>query len=94
VALIAFVLFGNPSAGPYPGSFVPGFWRVIGPWLPGGAALSALRGTVYFGGTAVGRPLGVLALYLVVGIVATVALGARRNAHALEVEIMAVAAAA
>jgi hypothetical protein len=89
VALILFLLLGNPSAGLYPGSFVPGFWRIIGPWLPGGAALSALRGTVYFGGTAIGAPLLLLALYIVLGVTSTILLTTRRGAHAPEIEISA-----
>jgi hypothetical protein len=94
VAMVAFLLVGNPSAGLYPGTFVPGFWRTIGPWLPGGAALSALRGVVYFDGTAVGRPLGVLALYVVAGAAITLAVGAPRGLHVPEAEVATAAAAA
>jgi len=93
VALILFVLLGNPSAGLYPGSFVPGFWRVIGPWLPGAAGLSALRGSVYFDGTAIGAPLALLAVYAVVGAAVTIALGWRRGLRAPEVELSTAAAA-
>jgi hypothetical protein len=81
VAMIAFLLFGNPSAGLYPASFIPGFWRTIGPWLPGGAALSALRGSVYFGGAAIGAPLLILAAYVVAGAVTAMALAVRGGAH-------------
>jgi hypothetical protein len=64
VAMVAFLLLGNPSAGLYPGSFVAAFWRTIGPWPPGGAALSALRGSVYLEGTAIGGPLALLAIFV------------------------------
>ena len=94
VALIVFVLFGNPSAGLYPGSFLPGFWRAIGPWLPGGAGLSALRGSVYFDGTAIGGRLVLLAVYAVAGAAITIALGWRRGLHAPEAELAAAAASA
>jgi hypothetical protein len=94
VALIIFVLLGNPSAGLYPGSFIPGFWGTIGPWLPGGAGHSALRGAVYFGGTAIGGRLALLAVYAVAGAAITIALGWRRGLHAPEAEISTAAAAA
>ena len=93
VALILFVLLGNPSAGLYPGSFVPGFWGAIGPWLPGGAGLSALRGSVYFDGTAIGGRLVLLAVYAVAGAVTTIALGWRRGLLAPEPELATAAAA-
>jgi hypothetical protein len=93
VALILFVLLGNPSAGLYPGSFVPGFWRAIGPWLPGGAGLSALRGSVYFGGAAIGGRLALLAVYAVSGAAITIALGWRRGMRAAELELATAAAA-
>jgi hypothetical protein len=80
LAMAALLLLGNPSAGLYPGSFVPGFWRSIGPWLPGSAALSAFRGTVYFDGVGLGKPLLVLSAFVVVGAVGAIALGARRGA--------------
>jgi hypothetical protein len=94
VALVIFVLFGNPSAGLYPGSFLPGFWGAIGPWLPGGAGLSALRGAVYFDGAAIGGRLAVLAAYAVVGAAITIALGWRRGLRAPEAEMATAAAAA
>ena len=93
VALILFVLLGNPSAGLYPGSYVPGFWRAIGPWLPGSAGLSALRGSVYFDGAAIGGPLALLGVYAVVGATITIALGWRRGMRAPEAELSTAAAA-
>ena len=93
VAMIAFVMLGNSSAGgAYPGSFVPGFWRTIGPWLPTGAGLSALRGSVYFGGSAIAGHLLVLAAYAVIGATVTIGLGWRRGLHVPEAEIATAAA--
>src|SRR5262245_1710337 len=79
VALVVSVLFGNPSAGLYPARFIPGFWGAIGPWLPGGAGLSALRGSVYFGGTAIGGRFLLRAVCAVAGAAITIALGWRRG---------------
>jgi hypothetical protein len=94
VALVAFVLLGNPSAGLYPGSFLPGFWGAIGSWLPGGAGLSALRGSVYFDAVGIGGRLGLLAVYSLVGAAITIALGWRRGMRAPEAEIATSAAVA
>jgi hypothetical protein len=94
VAMVLFVLFGNPSAGLYPGGYVPGFWRAIGPWLPGGAGFSALRGSVYFDGTATSGRLVLLAVYAVAGTAITIALGWRRGVRAAELELATAAAAA
>jgi hypothetical protein len=91
VAMVVLLLLGNPSAGLYPGSFLPGFWRTIGPWLPGGAALSALRGSVYFGGSAIAAPLLLLAVYVVVGATSTIALASRRGEPSPGVEIASAA---
>jgi hypothetical protein len=50
VAMIAFVLLGNPSSGGvFPPEFLPGFWRAIVPWLPNVAAFTLVRNTMYFG---------------------------------------------
>lgn len=69
VAILAFVVLGNPSAGgPYPSMLLPTFWRVIGPALPPGAATTTVRNTVYFNGSATAGPLGVLAAYAIGGL--------------------------
>lgn len=70
VTILAFVVLGNPSAGgAYPTPLLPAFWSAIGPWLPPGAATTAIRNTVYFGGHAVTGPLWVLAAYAAGGTV-------------------------
>jgi hypothetical protein len=93
VAMVAFVMLGNSSAGgAYPGTFVPGFWRAVGPWLPTGAGFSALRAAIYFDGTAIAGRLLVLAGYALVGAVVTIALGWRRGLRAPELELATAAA--
>ena len=93
VAMVAFVMLGNSSAGgAYPGTFVPDFWRAIGPWLPTGAGLSALRGAVYFGGTAITGRLILLAAYAVIGALITIVLGWRRGTRIPEAEVATAAA--
>jgi hypothetical protein len=48
LAIIAFVVLGNPSAGgPFPRSFMPAFWDRIGAWLPPGMGTDGIRAIVY-----------------------------------------------
>ncbi|ALV38565.1 hypothetical protein AS200_14710 [Streptomyces sp. CdTB01] len=69
VAILFFVVLGNPSAGgPYPSMLLPAFWRVIGPALPPGAGTAAVRNTVYFNGSATTGPLWILAAYAAAGL--------------------------
>jgi hypothetical protein len=50
-SIIVFVVLGSPSAGGvYPYQLLPAFWRSVGPWLPNGAGVDALRRTIYFTG--------------------------------------------
>jgi len=73
LTLILFVVLGNPSAGgAYPAPLLPGFWRTIGPALPNGAGVEALRRIVYFGSYGITGSLIIIAAYIVVGV--TVAL--------------------
>jgi hypothetical protein len=88
VCLVAFVMFGNASAGgAYQGTFIPGFWRTIGPWLPGGAGVSSLRGAVYFDGANITGRLLVLGVYAAVGVAVAIAVGWRRGPSAPELEL-------
>lgn len=78
VAMIAFVLLGNPSSGGvFPPEFLPGFWRVIGPWLPNAAGFTLVRNTVYFGGNAVGGAIVLLAVYALAGSALLIVFAAR-----------------
>lgn len=57
VAVLVFVVLGNPSAGgSYPAALLPAFWRAIGGALPNGAGTTAVRNVVYFGGQATAIP--------------------------------------
>jgi hypothetical protein len=84
LVLIVLVILGSPSAGGAAApDLLPGFFRFVGQWLPTGAATSALRNNVYFSGFQHGRPLFVLAGWLVLALAGVFALQ-RRRAHTLE----------
>ena len=90
VAVLVFVVVGIPASGGPSGlaPFGPTFLRVLHPGLPVGAAASAVRDAVYFGGYGARGPLWVLAVWAVVGLVvlgAVVSLQRRAPAaHTLE----------
>ena len=69
LAILLFVILGNPSAG---GAFaydlLPEPWRTVGPYLPNGAGVDAIRSLSYFGGVDLGRPFAVIALWLAGGL--------------------------
>ena len=74
LAVLLFVVLGNPSAGGvYPPPLLPPFWRVIGPWLPNGAATTVVRSLAYFDGTGILSPLLVLSVWTVLGVAVTLA---------------------
>jgi hypothetical protein len=74
LAILLFVVMGNPSAGGvYPASLLPRFWSAIGQSLPPGAGTTAVRNTVYFGGSATAGSLWVLAAYAFAGVVVAMA---------------------
>jgi hypothetical protein len=78
LTVVILVVLGNPSAGgAYAFPLLPPFWRAIGPWLPPGAATSALRGIAYFHGAGVAGPAWVLAGYAIAGSLAVLGAGAR-----------------
>jgi hypothetical protein len=94
IAMVVFIILGNSSAaGPYPLTFVPGFWRAVGPYLPQAAGVSALRGAVYFDGTNIGGRLAVLAVYAAVGSMVCIAIGRRHGPRVDELEVAAAAGA-
>lgn len=71
-ALLALLMLniGIPGAGalvPVPLLAQP--WRVIGPYLPPGAAVNAMRGVGFFHGAATGPPLLLLATWAAAGLV-------------------------
>ncbi len=95
VVVIVFVIFGAPaSGGTVPSAYLPGIWRIFGPYLPAGAGTTAVRNTIYFGGNRIGTSLIVLAAYLVVGAVAVVLIHQRKPPSAEEAEVEAAATVA
>ena len=72
LAVLLFVVLGNPSAGgAYQSDVLPTFWRVIGDWLPNGCATEAIRRVVYFGGAGVWPFVLTILGWAVAGIVLT-----------------------
>ncbi|WP_199583144.1 DUF3533 domain-containing protein [Blastococcus sp. TF02-09] len=71
--ILVFVVVGNPSAGgAYRYELLPPFWRAVGPWLPNGAGVDALRSAVYFGGTGTAAALWIVVAWAVAGAALTV----------------------
>jgi hypothetical protein len=74
LAIVVFVVAGNPSAGgPYPRELLNGVWRAIGPYLPNGAGLDAVRNIGYFGSADLASSIWVLLVYSAVGVGAVLA---------------------
>ena len=80
VAIGVFVLLGSPSSGgAIPRSMLPSFYSSISPWLPNGAAISALRDITFFPAASINRPVLVLASWALVGLVGALILSRRRR---------------
>jgi hypothetical protein len=74
VAILIFVVLGNPAAGgAYAGELLPGIWRVLGQLIPTGAATTAIRNVVYFPEASVFGQIAVLLIWF--GVSAAVAIG-------------------
>ncbi|GAB2956511.1 SNG1 family protein [Amycolatopsis acidiphila] len=79
VTVLVFVILGNPSAGgAYQAELLPTFWRAIGGAIPNGAGTEALRNFGYFDGHATLRPLLVIAIWGVAGLLVTLVASALR----------------
>ena len=64
LSTLTFLIAGIPSSGgPFGVSFLPAYYRVVGPGLPLTNAATAARNISYFAGHATGAPLGVLAAW-------------------------------
>ena len=95
VVVIVFVIFGAPaSGGTVPAAYLPGLWRVLGPYLPAGAGTTAVRNTIYFDGNRTATSLIILGAYLVGGAVVVILMRQRRPPSIQEAEAEASAAAA
>lgn len=69
IAIIVFVILGNPSAGGAFGPYVlPEFYSAVGRWITPGVGTEGVRSIVYFSGTGLGQPALALALYSVIGV--------------------------
>jgi hypothetical protein len=78
IALVLFVLLGNPSSGGiFAPEFLPTFWRAIGPWLPNAAGYTMLHNLVYFEGHAIGRAVITLIVYALAGAALVLLFGSR-----------------
>lgn len=78
VAIVLFVVFGNPAAGgPYASELLPGLWRVGGQLVPTGAATTAVRNAAYFPDASIGGPLLCLAIWIVAAVAAALLLAGR-----------------
>ena len=81
VAIVAFLIVGNVASGAaVVHELQPGFWRATGPWLPPGAAATAIRDVGYFDGAKLLMPLAVLIGYCAIGVASSLLLGGRRPA--------------
>ncbi len=95
IVVVVFVIFGaSASGGTVPSPYLPGIWRIFGPYLPAGAGTTAVQNTTYFDGNGIATSLLVLAAYLVVGALAAILLRQRRRSSGAEAEVEASAAVA
>lgn len=69
LAIILFVVIGNPSAGgAYSAALLPEPWATVGPWLPNGAGLDAVRSVIYYDGHALSAYLLILLAWILAGL--------------------------
>ena len=80
LTVVLFVVLGNPSAGgAYQTWLLPGFWRAVGPLIPNGAGVQAVRRVVYFGAHGIGGSLVVIAVYALLGVLVALGLTTLRS---------------
>ncbi|WP_083891290.1 ABC transporter permease [Luteimicrobium xylanilyticum] len=80
IAVLLFVVLGNPSAGgAYPAPLLPPFWRAIGWLLPPGAGTHGVRSVVYFDGAGLARDVVVLAAWALIGTALMLTFAGRRR---------------
>jgi len=80
VAMIVFIWLGSQgSSGASAWELLPWFTRAIGPYLPAGAGVDAVRAIVYFDGAGAGKDLLILAGYAVAGSVVVLLVGRRHG---------------
>ncbi len=92
LGFLVFLVIGNIASGaPTAPELLPGFWRVIGEWMPPGAAATALRDVAYFPDAALLVPLAVLLVWAAVGSGVELALGRRQRGRPLFASLPGVA---
>ena len=79
VAILVFIVLGNPSSGgPFPIELLPAPWRTVGPYIPTGAATTAIRDVAYFPDAPLTTPLVVIGAWLAVGVLVALLLARGR----------------
>jgi hypothetical protein len=80
LSTLTFLIAGIPSSGgPFGVSFLPAFYRVVGPVLPLTNAATVARNISYFHGHAIRAPLGVLAVWAGGGLLILIAVALLEN---------------
>jgi hypothetical protein len=89
IAIIAMVVFGNPTAGASIATpLLASPWNLVGRGLPPGAGLSAARSVIYLGGSGLAQPLAVLSVYAVAGSLGVLAFSTwRQRRHAAQAAV-------
>jgi hypothetical protein len=76
LVILIFVVLGNPSSGgPYAYELLPGFWRTVGPYIPNGAAVTAVRNISYFPAAPLWPAFAVLLVWAAAGVALTLGFG-------------------
>ena len=77
LTVVVIIMLGKPSSGGANGvPYLPGFWTVIGPYLPPRNAYILMRNSVYFGGHGTAQALIILlAYFLVFAIILGISIG-------------------
>jgi hypothetical protein len=84
LGFLFFLVIGNIASGAASApELLPGFWRVVGEWMPPGAGATAMRNVAYFDGVALLQPLLVLVVWSLVGAALEVLLGRRQAGRPL-----------
>lgn len=84
LGFLFFLIIGNIASGAATApQLLPGFWRVLGEWMPPGAGATAMRNVAYFDGAALLVPLVVLVVWSLVGAALEVLLGRRQAGRPL-----------
>ncbi len=79
-AILIFVVLGNPSSsGPLANEMLPGLWRAVGPYIPIGATVDALRNISYFPAASNQQQIIVLGVWALAGAIIALLLAGRNQ---------------